>query len=69
MWDGIRAMSLAQGRSTYDKYFNDNSTVANSLKSRARRYQLRQILVEYATFKLLLSPLVSMLCAYADEDD
>lgn len=69
MWDGIRAGSLAQGRSTYDKYFNDNSTVANSLKSRARRYQLRQILVEYATFKLLLAPLVSTLCAYADDDD
>lgn len=41
MWDGIRAGSIAQGRSTYNKYFNDNSTVANSLKSRARRYQLR----------------------------
>lgn len=69
LWDGIRAGSIAQGRSTYDKYFNDNSTVASSLKSRARRYQLRQILIEYSVFKLVFAPLVSLLCSYADDDD
>lgn len=69
MWDGIKAGSIAQGRETYNKYFNDNSTVASSLKSRARRYQLRQILAEYASYKLILSPLVSMLCSYADDDE
>ena len=69
LYDGVRAMDLSKGRETYDKYFNNNSTVANSLKSRARRYQLRQMAIELAVFKLIFAPLVSLLCSYSDDDD
>jgi hypothetical protein len=69
MYDGIRARNISRGKETYNKYFNDNSSTAASLKSRARRYQLKQITAEFLTYKLLISPLVSVLCSYADESE
>lgn len=53
----------------YNKMFNDDSSEDARLRSYHHRKLRKQILLEVAFYKLVLLPLISMLCSFSDGPD
>lgn len=71
-WDGIKAMSVQEAitslKDKYQLFTHDTSTEESWRISRARKKALKKILVEQAIFFGVVSPLVSLICMFADSD-
>lgn len=53
----------------YNNFTNDTSTEESWKISRARKKALKKTLVEIAVFNTVVTPLVSLICLFADGDD
>lgn len=53
----------------YNNFTNDASTEESWKISRARKKALKKTLVELAIFNTIVTPLVSLICLFADGDD
>lgn len=73
LFDLFRAESLEQGKQKakerWAEYFDNDATLNDTYLGQIRKYQLRQIIAENLAFFTLIFIPVSMLCAYADDDD
>lgn len=73
LFDLIRAESIQDGKQKakerWSQYFDNDDTINDAYLGQIRKYQLRQIIAENLAFFTLVFIPVSMLCAYADDDD
>lgn len=64
--NGFKVSSIINA---YNNFTNDTSTEESWKISRARKKALKKTLVELIVFNTIVTPLVSLICMYADGDD
>lgn len=69
LYDLATGKGLEESKVRWNDYFNNDETIEKSYLSQIRKYQLRQIIAENLAFFTLIFIPVSMLCAFADDDD
>lgn len=71
--DARKANSINAGiqriKNDYQQFFNNTSSEEEWGMSRARKLHLRKTAAELLLFNLFISPLIGLLCMWADDDD